>query len=161
MADTNIEISVQSLHVLSAIVVVGYYALLPMWRSAVARSTDAGAWKTFFDASRSLQERAVLPALGLLLVTGLALVFLPPPNNLVDFRSSRNWVLGVTAITVILGVLLYSLSGPAKKMRALVEAGEGTGPAMDKLWGEWRTSLLSGAVLGIVAVVLMVYQGSL
>jgi hypothetical protein len=32
---------------------------------------------------------------------------------------------------------------------------------MDKLWGEWRTALVAGAVLAVLATSYMVYQGSL
>jgi uncharacterized membrane protein len=161
MAPPTASIAIETLHVLSAIVVVGYYAIVPMWKGAATKSTEPAALRLFFHGSRSLERRAVYPALGALLLTGLLMAFLPRPYNLIDPTRARTWILGVIAITIVLGVLLWSLSGPSKRMQTLAEAGETSGPAMDKLWGEWRTSLGAGAILSIVAVVLMVYQGSL
>ncbi|HUR69603.1 MAG TPA: hypothetical protein VM370_10185, partial [Candidatus Thermoplasmatota archaeon] len=101
----------------------------------------------------------VLPALLVVLLTGLALVV--GPYAMVRLAVSR-WPQASIALGVILAILLVvGLGGPTKKMLALVDAGEPSGPAMDKLWGEWGTALAAGALLALVATGMMVYQASL
>lgn len=157
MASTG-SVVLEVAHVLGATVLVGYFAILPMWKSAATRSGDPGALRSFLVWSRDLERRLVLPAIALLLLTGFALTAGPYAVASLVFER---WPQASIILTLVLAVIVFlGMGTPAKKMLGLVEKGEGVGPAMDKLWGEWRTSLLAGALLSIVSIALMVYKGS-
>lgn len=155
---SNISVALEVFHVLGSSILVGYFALLPLWKLAATRAGDASATRQFLLLARDLERRLVLPALGLIIVTGLALT--NGPYATASFVFER-WPQASLVISLILGfILLVGLGTPTRKMLAFVEKGEGNGPAMDKLWSEWRTSLLAGALLSLVALAIMVYKGS-
>lgn len=150
--------AVEVLHVLGASVVVGYYAILPMAKAAATKAGEPGVMRHFLVSSRDAERRVVLPALALVLLTGIALTV--GPFERLNLERSRTMQVAIL-LTLVLGVLLYAgLSTPGKKMLDLLEKGEGQGPAMDKLWGEWRTALLAGALLAALATGVMVWQGA-
>ncbi|HVM44980.1 MAG TPA: hypothetical protein VM582_03505 [Candidatus Thermoplasmatota archaeon] len=150
--------TLQTVHVVGAMVVVGYLAVIPMWRAALRKDAEPGVVRAFLETLRSVQHRVVLPALGIVVLTGILL-----SNGPLAERASYSlltWRPGQAglAISLILAVILWSgLGGPAKKMLDLVEKGEHAGPAMDKLWGDWRTALVSAALLSLVATAVMVF----
>lgn len=155
MASTTFN-ALQLIHVFGAMVVVGYLAVIPMWRGALRKDADPGVVKAFLETLVSVQMRVVLPAVGLLVLTGLLMTVGPLAEGYA-LALSRMAQAGLV-IGVVLGFMIVSgLGGPAKKMLSLLEKGEGTGPAMDKLWGDWRTALLAAAVLSVVATGLMVF----
>ena len=159
MPSTPPQLVLEILHVVGAAVIVGWFAVLPMWKGAATRSGDPQVIAHFLRSEESAEKRLVLPAVVILLVTGVLMTLGPFAMawNLLRVR----WVQASVVLTIILGVLLVAgLAAPRRKMLDLVEKGEGTGPAMDKLWGEWRTALLAGAVLSVLATGYMVYQGS-
>jgi uncharacterized membrane protein len=148
--------TLQFLHVVGAMVVVGYLAVIPMWRAAVSKSSDATVVAAFLRSVTNVQNRVVLPALGLLILTGLLMV-VGPLREGYDLVVSR-WAQGGLVLSLVLGfILVTGVAGPTRKMLPLVEKGEATGPAMEKLWGDWRTAVLSAAVLALAATALMVY----
>lgn len=155
MATTTFN-TIQLLHVVGASVVVGYLAVIPMWRAAVAKSPEPSALSAFLDTLQRVQTRVVLPALGLLLVTGLLMTIGPFAEHY-DLLDDP-WAQAGVAMTLVLGFLVVSgLGGPAKKMLDLAQKGETTGPAMDKLMGEWRTALIAAAILSLAATGFMVF----
>lgn len=148
---------VKYLHVVASAVALGYVALLPMWRNAAARTNDAAILRHALEVIRSLQSRLAIPTLAIAVVTGLLLT-VGPLATTYDLTRSR-WAQGAAVVGTIFAILVvFGLSGPVKKMLPLVEKGESEGPAMDKLWSEWRTSLAAAALLGLVSVALMVYR---
>lgn len=160
MASTTPQLILEILHVISATVIVGWFAVLPMWKAAATKSGDPNVVAHFLRSEGTAEQRLVLPSIVILLVTGVLLT-LGPWRMGFDLTRARP-MQGLLVIAIILGILLVAgLAAPRKKMLELVEKGEGTGPAMDKLWGEWRTALLAGAVLSVLATGYMVYVGSL
>lgn len=148
--------TLQLLHVVGAMVVVGYLAVIPMWRSALQKDAEPNVLRAFLGTLASVQTRVVLPAIGLLFVTGLLMVVGPLAEG-VPLQFSRMSQAGI-AIALIFGFIVWNgLGQPAKKMLALVEKGEHQGPAMDKLWSDWRTALMSASLLALVATGLMVF----
>lgn len=155
MATTTFN-AIQFLHVVGASVVVGYLAVIPMWRTAVAKSTEPSALRAFLDTLQRVQMRVVVPALGLLLLTGLLMTIGPFAEHY-DLLAER-WAQAGVVMALVLGYLIVSgLGGPAKKMLDLAEKNETTGPAMDKLMGEWRTALIAAAILSLAATGFMVF----
>lgn len=148
---------VKFLHVVAAALAVGYVALTPMWQRAASRAGDAGFLRLTLETIRSLQARIAWPTAIVLVVTGLALV-VGPLATTYDLSRSR-WAQGATVLGLAFATMLaFGLSGPVRKMLPLVEKGEHEGPAMDKLWADWRSALYAAALLGLVAIALMVYR---
>lgn len=149
--------ALQLVHVIGAMVVVGYLALIPMWRGALRKDAEPGVLRNFLETIVSVQDRLVLPALGLVVLTGILMGVGPLQEGyrLVAWRIGQ----ASLVIALVLGFILWNgLGAPAKKMLSLVEKGEQTGPAMDKLWSEWRTALLSASLLALVVTGLMVFS---
>lgn len=148
---------VKYLHVVASAVALGYVALIPMWRNAAARTNDATILRHALEVIRSLQARLAIPTLAIAVATGLLLT-VGPLATTYDLARSR-WAQGAAVVGIVFAILVgFGLGGPVKKMLPLVEKGEHQGPAMDKLWGEWRTSLAAAALLGLVSVALMIYR---
>lgn len=154
---TTAYLVVKYLHVVASSVALGYVALTPMWRNAAARAKDATILRHALEVIRSLQVRLAIPTLAVAVVTGLLLTVGPLATTFELTRS--RWAQGAAVVGTVFAILVaFGLTGPVKKMLPLVEKGEHEGPAMDKLWGEWRTSLAAAALLGLVSVALMIYR---
>lgn len=155
---SNVSVALEVLHVIGASVLVGYFALAPLWKASATRSGSTSDLRGFLSLSRDLERRLVLPSLAVVIATGLLLT--NGPYAVASFVFER-WPQASLVISLILGfILLVGMGAPVKKMLAFVDKGEGTGPAMDKLWSEWRTSLMAGALLSLVVLAISVYKGS-
>lgn len=155
MASTTFN-AIQLVHVVASMVVVGYLAVIPMWRGALRKDAEASVIRAFLETLQRVQAMVVLPAIAIIIVSGLLMVAGPFREGYL-LSVSRMAQAGLV-IALILGFIVWSgLGQPAKKMIALVEKGEHAGPAMDKLWGDWRAALYSAAVLSLVATGLMVF----
>lgn len=144
------------LHVLGAAVLVGYFSVIPMWRASARRAADPAVLPHALDTMQTTQMRLVGPALGLLVLTGLGMTV--GPWRRFDLLEDRWTLTGLMIWAALAIILVAGLTLPMRKMRTLLANGEGVGPAMDKLWSDSRTAVLAGALISVVAVVLMVWQ---
>lgn len=149
--------TLQLLHVVGAMVVVGYLAIIPMWRAALRKDAEPTVVRAFLETVSRVQMMVVLPALAVIIVTGLLMTW-GPLHEVYRFSTSVMSKTGLGIALVLSVILVMGLGAPTRKMLALVEKGEGQGPAMDKLWGDWRTALLAATVLALAATALMVFN---
>lgn len=158
MASTTFN-TLETLHILGAMVVVGYLAVIPMWRAALKKDAEPAILRGFLSTVTSVQQRVVLPALGLVILTGIVMTTGSiGAAEAYDLSRTRMAQTGLI-IGLVLGFVLWSgLGGPSKKMLSLVEKGEHAGPAMTKLWGDWRVALLAASALAIAATTVMVFS---
>lgn len=148
--------TLQFIHITSAALLLGYLAFAPLWRNAAVRSDDPAIGRHTVGMMKRALLWIALPAFGLVFLSGFAMSFRETSDRL--YSLDRRWIQGAIVLTMVLGVLLYGLLGPLRKMEPLLEAGEPKGPATDKLWGEWRTSVLMAGVLALAATALMIYN---
>jgi uncharacterized membrane protein len=110
------------IHVLSAIVAVGYNASYALWlaRGKVEREHLLFALRGI----KFMDDRVANPAYGLLLVTGIAQVIM-------SGRSWHEaWIEGAVALWVVLTVVAFTLYSPAlSRQIAIVSAGGPDDPA--------------------------------
>ncbi len=132
-------------HVLSAIVAVGTNATYGVW---IVRATRTPAALPFaLKTIKVLDDRLANPAYGLLLVTGLAMVFVLP------FPITTPWILVALilyAIVFLLGILGYSPT-----LRRQIQLVESDGPQSDAYLSVARRGTILGIVLGVVAVAIV------
>lgn len=148
--------ALQFVHIAGVAVLLGYLAFAPLWRTAAARATDPGIVRHTVDLMRSGLVMVTFPAFVVVLASGIAMSFRSTSQGL--YGLDMTWIRASVLMTLVLGVLLYGLLGPLRKMKPLLDAGEPRGAATDKLWSEWRTSLMMAALLALVTTGLMIYN---
>lgn len=129
------------LHVLLAIVAVGFNASYGIWIARTAREPEHVGH--VLRGIKVLDDRFANPAYALLLVTGLSMVWVG------DLELTQFWLaasLAIYAALVILGLGLYT---PIlrRQIRALEEQGPDS--------AEFRSSSTRGTVVGIVLAVMV------
>ncbi len=130
------------LHVLSAIVAVGTNVTYGFWIARASASPDALSFA--LRTIKQIDGRLANPAYGLLLVTGLGMAFTG------SWALTTPWLL--TALILYATVALVGVLGFAPLLRRRIQLLESEGidsPA-------YRAQARRGAILGIVAVVLVV-----
>lgn len=141
-------------HVLLAIVAVGFNASYGIWISRAAKEPEHELH--VLKGIKFLDDRIANPAYGLLLVVGIALVFVG------NYEFTTFWILAsliLYVITTLVAMLAYS---PALRQQiALLEAGRGRTEEYAAL--AKRGGMLGGvlAVLVISIVFLMVTKPTL
>lgn len=129
------------LHVLLAIVAVGFNASYGIWIARTAREPEHTGH--VLRGIKVLDDRFANPAYALLLVTGLSMVWVG------DLELTQFWLaasLAIYAALVILGLGLY-----APILRRQIRALEEQGPDS----AEFRSSSTRGTVVGIVLAVMV------
>ena len=132
-------------HVLSAIAAVGTNLTYGIWIARATRTPEVlpFALKTI----KVLDGRLANPAYGLLLITGLAMVFVVP------FPITTPWILvalTLYAIAFLLGILIYSPT-----LRRQIQLVESDGPQSGAYQPAARRGTILGVVLGVVVVVIV------
>ena len=133
------------IHILSAIVAVGSNITYGIW---TVRGQQEPAHTGFaLKGIKFLDNRVANPAYGLLLLTGLLLVFTGP------FRFIQLWILITLvffALLVVLGLFVYT---PALRDQVkLAEAGDTTSAAFGRLA---RRAQLAGPATGLIVLVIL------
>ena len=126
-------------HVLLAIVAVGFNASYAIWLARAAREPEHEAFT--LRGVKFLDDRFANPAYGLLLVTGLLMVWVG------DLELTQFWLLAALvlyAVAVGLGALVYTPT-----LRAQIAALEATGPTSPG----YRALAKRGTTVGIVLAV--------
>ncbi len=133
-------------HVLMAIVAVGFNASYAIWLRRVARAPEHQSY--VLRGVKILDDRFANPAYGVLLLTGLLMVFTTPGLRLTTF-----WILLALilfAVTVVLAAAVYTPT-----LRKQIEALESEGPQSPRYQALARRQAVSGIVLGVIVVVIV------
>jgi len=136
----------QFVHVLSAIVAVGFNASYGIWLATAAKNPDHTAFT--LRVIKTLDDKFANPAYVLLLITGLGMVF---ESGIPLFDMF--WL--STSLGIYIALTLIALLAFTPTLRKQVELAEG-GRMDDPQFAELakRNSLL-GAVLGVMVVVIV------
>jgi uncharacterized membrane protein len=130
-------------HVLMAIVAVGFNASYAIWLRRAARAPEHQSY--VLRGVKVLDDRFANPAYGVLLLTGLTMVLTTRGLDLTTF-----WVLLALilfAVTVVLAAAVYTPT-----LRRQIEALEAEGPHTPRYQALARRSAVTGIVLGVIVV---------
>ena len=141
------------LHILAAIVAVGSNITYGVW--SVRAANDPAHLGFALKGVKFLDDRIANPAYGVLLVTGLVMVFM-------QWKITALWIviaLILFAAIVVLGVAVYSPL--LKNQIRLVEAGQTSSPEYARLAGLSRRFGPGLGIIVLVILVMMVFKPSL
>jgi uncharacterized membrane protein len=130
---------VKFLHILFAIIAVGFNASYGIWLARAARQPQHEGY--VLRGVKVLDDRFANPAYGLLLVTGLIMVAISP------FELTEFWIalaLALYALAVIMGLVVYA---PTLRGQIAVLQSEGRDSP------EYRRLATRGRVVGIVLAI--------
>lgn len=139
------------LHVLLAITAIGFNMSYSIWLARAGR--DPGTWPFALRGIKTLDDRFANPAYGLLLVTGLTMVFIG------GLDITRFWLLAALALygaVLVLGIVGYS--PVLRRQVALAEEGQTDTPEFAELGNRGRLLGMLLAVIVLVIVLLMVVK---
>lgn len=138
------------LHVLLAIVAVGFNASYGIWLARAAR--EPAHLGHVLRGIKTLDDRFANPAYGLLLITGLSMVFVGG----IDLLQTR-WLLSGLVLWLVLMIVGFAVYTPT--LRKQIAALEGSGPTSSEylaLASRGRVVGIGLAVIALVIVFLMV-----
>ena len=130
-------------HVLLAIIAVGFNASYAIWLRRAARAPEHQSFA--LRGVKVLDDRFANPAYGLLLVTGLTMVLTTPELHLTTL-----WVL--LALILFTGTVVLAAAVYTPTLRKQIEAFEAEGPQTPRYQALARRSTVSGVVLGVIVV---------
>ena len=141
------------LHILAAIVAVGSNITYGVW--SVRSANDPAHLGFALKGVKFLDDRIANPAYGVLLVTGLVMVFM-------QWKITALWIviaLILFAAIVVLSVAVYTPL--LKNQIRLVEAGQTSSPEYARLAGLSRRFGPGLGIIVLVILVMMVFKPSL
>jgi uncharacterized membrane protein len=142
---------IKFLHVLLAIVAVGFNASYGIWLARAAR--EPAHLGHVLRGIKTLDDRFANPAYGLLLVTGLANVFIG------GIPLTTPWILGGLALWLVLIVVGFAVYTPTlRRQIATLDTDGAESPVYRKLATRGQTTGIALAVIVVVIVFLMVVK---
>jgi uncharacterized membrane protein len=136
---------VKYIHILAAIVAVGLNISYAVW---IVRARSNPSNMAFaLSGVKFLDDRIANPAYGLLLITGLLMVFLVP------YPITTLWILVslvLYAALVVLAIFVYSPS--LREQIKLAQTGDTTSVEFSRLG---QRGQISGQVLGVIVLVIL------
>jgi uncharacterized membrane protein len=145
---------IKFLHILMAIIAVGFNISYGVWLARAARDPEHEEWAV--GGIKILDDRFANPAYGLLLVTGLIMVWIAYP------RITDLWIilaLILYALAVVLGAVFYSPL--LRKQKALLSDGRRDTDEYRRLTNRGRSLGILLAVDVVAIVFLMVTKPTL
>jgi len=137
--------SLKFIHIVSAIVAVGMNISSALWLMRASRQPEHAAFA--FKWIKFIDDRVANPAYGLLLITGLLMVFVLP------YPITTFWIDVALVLYAAMIVLAIAFFTPALKEQVrLAEAGEMSSPAYHRIE---RRGQLSGQVIGLIVLVIL------
>jgi uncharacterized membrane protein len=150
----SLFLALKYIHILAAIIAVGSNVTYGVW--SVRAQTDRTHLGFALKGIKFIDDRVANPAYGVLLITGLIMVFAG------NFSITALWILialALFAAVVVLGVAFYSPL--LKNQIRLVEAGETGSPEFARL-SAWSQRFGPGlGIIVLVIVAMMVFKPSL
>jgi uncharacterized membrane protein len=141
----SVYLILKFLHVLLAIIAIGFNASYPIWLSRARKEPEHALY--VLRGIKILDDRFANPAYGLLLVLGLGLTFMA------GIPFSTFWIAAALVLYVLLvagGLLVYSPT--LKGQIAALEAGGPTSPEYTRLS---QRGTLVGILLAIDVVIIV------
>jgi uncharacterized membrane protein len=145
IAAVSFDSTVKFVHVLLAIVAVGFNASYGVWLAGAGQAPEHEGH--VLRGIKRLDDRFATPAYVLLLVTGIIQVIRGPWDFTTPWVSAA---LGLYVVVAAVGVLGYS---PA--LRAQIEALDTHGPRSPEFAAAGRRATLAGTVTGVLVVVIL------
>ena len=141
----SLVIVVKYIHILAAIVAVGFNISYAVW---IVRARSNPTYMAFaLKGVKFLDDRIANPAYGVLLITGLLMVYLGP------YPITALWIdiaLVLFAAIIIIAVFFYT---PALREQVnLAEAGDTSSPEFSRLAAKGQ---ILGQVLGVIVLVIL------
>ncbi len=133
------------IHILSAIVAVGANITYGVWNARISSEPNHAAFT--LKGIRFIDNRIANPAYGVLLLTGLVMVFM-------DWKITDLWV--IVSLVGFIAIAVLGVAGFTPLLRnqiKLAEAGDTSSSEYVRLANRSRTL---GPVLGILVVVILV-----
>jgi len=130
------------IHILSAIVAVGSNVTYGVWISRASRNPEVLPFT--LRGIKLIDDRLANPAYGLLLITGLWMVFVA------NFSLTTPWLLSALILYGLL--IILGLFGYTPTLRRQIQLVESPGPDSS----EYRTVAGRGTILGILLAVLAI-----
>jgi uncharacterized membrane protein len=136
------------LHVLLAVVAVGFNASYGIWLARVAKEPEHAPH--VLRGIKFLDDRIANPAYGLLLVLGLAMVWEA------GIPFSTFWIAASLVLYVVLVIVAVTGYSPAlRRQVALAEAGR---VDSDEYRQAARRGGISGGILGVIVVIIIFFM---
>ena len=136
----------KALHILLAIVAVGFNATYAIWQLRAAREPDHMGWA--LRGIKFLDDRIANPAYGGLLVVGVILVLIGP------WEFTDLWVYVSIALYVVLAVVAFTIYSPAlTRSIAAFDAGGTASSEFQRLAARTRQV---GMLLGVLTILLVI-----
>src|SRR5690349_237557 len=134
------------IHILSAIVAVGANITYGVWN---ARSQSEPAHLGFaLKGIKFIDDRIANPAYGVLLITGLLMVFTD------GWRITQLWIILALVLFAILVVVAVAVYSPLlRKLIAVVDGGDTRSPEFSRLINRNR---MLGAIFGLLVLLILV-----
>jgi uncharacterized membrane protein len=138
-------LTVKFLHILLAIVAIGFNASYGIWIARAARSP--GELGFALRGVKFLDDRFANPAYILLLVTGLAM------TSLAGYPLTTFWILAALILLIAALVVAYAVYTPT--LRRQIAALETSGPDSDEYRRLARWGQIVGIILGVVVLLIL------
>jgi len=150
----SLYVVLKFIHILAAITAVGSNITYGVWN---ARSQADPAHLGFtLKGIKFFDDRIANPAYGVLLLTGLLLVFI---GNL---SITSLWIIVALLLFVILVVLAVAVYSPLlRELIKLVDAGDTSSPEFSRLSGRNRIMGPAFGVIVVLILVMMVFKPTL
>lgn len=136
---------VKFVHVLMAITAVGFNASYGIWLARAGREPEHQVH--VLRGIKILDDRFANPAYGLLLVTGLWMVFISP------WELTTFWILSALVLYVVAIILGAGLYTPT--LRRQIQVLEAEGPQSEEFQWLSRRGRIVGIVLAILVVIIV------
>src|SRR3989442_15174753 len=145
---------VKYIHILSAITAVGLNISYTIWILRAQREPANTAFA--LKGIKFLDDRIANPAYGVLLLTGLLMIFI---GNL---SITTLWIILTLVLFAILGVLAVAVYTPLlRDLIKLVDAGDTSSPEFSRLSGRNRIMGPAFGVIVVLILVMMVFKPTL
>jgi uncharacterized membrane protein len=136
---------VKYIHILAAIVAVGFNISYVVW--IIRARSDPGHLPFALKGIKFLDDRIANPAYGVLLVTGLLMVFLA------GYSITTFWIDAALVLFVVLVVLAVTQYTPTLRDQIkLAEAGDTTSAEFTRIA---KRSQIVGQALGVIVLVIL------
>jgi uncharacterized membrane protein len=137
---------VKTLHILLAIVAVGFNISYGIWQARAAREPEHMGWA--LRGIKFLDDRVANPAYAGILLAGIVMVLTGP------YRFEQPWLAISIALYILMGVVALAFYSPT--LKAQIAAYESGGAATAEFQRLATRGAMLGAVLGIIVAAILV-----
>jgi uncharacterized membrane protein len=137
---------VKTLHVILAIVAVGFNVSYGIWQARAAREPEHLGWA--LRGIKFVDDRVANPAYAGILLAGIVMVLIGP------YRFEQPWLAISIGLYVLMGAIALVFYSPT--LKAQIAAFESGGAASAEFTRLTRRSRVLGAILGLIVAAIIV-----